>query len=179
MDGFESPKLQLKFDRIVFGQLAGSGPESDPHAPAAMKAAGADWRGAPSAPGADPHRMAAVHATTGPATSESPISVQPATGPSARTVAQVVASAATLNDAPVAVRARIVKFTSGVMGKNWAHVRDGSGSEGDGTNDVLVVTLDDAKVGDVVLVKGIVRTDRDFGSGYAYKVLIDEAKLQR
>jgi hypothetical protein len=36
-----------------------------------------------------------------------------------------------------------------------------------------------AKVGDVVTVKGVVHTDRDFGSGYAYKVLIEDAALQQ
>jgi hypothetical protein len=42
-----------------------------------------------------------------------------------------------------------------------------------------VTTLDQANVGDVVLVKGVVRTDKDFGSGYSYKVLIEEATLQK
>jgi hypothetical protein len=41
-----------------------------------------------------------------------------------------------------------------------------------------VTTTDQAKVGDVVTVKGVVRTDRDFGAGYSYKVLIEEATLQ-
>ena len=40
-------------------------------------------------------------------------------------------------------------------------------------------TMDQAKAGDVVVVKGVVRTDRDFGAGYAYKVLIEEATLQK
>ena len=35
-----------------------------------------------------------------------------------------------------------------------------------------------AKVGDVVTARGTVRTDQDFGSGYAYKVLVEDAKLQ-
>jgi hypothetical protein len=31
----------------------------------------------------------------------------------------------------------------------------------------------------VVVAKGVVHTDRDFGSGYAYKVLVEEVKLQQ
>jgi hypothetical protein len=65
------------------------------------------------------------------------------------------------------------------MGKNWAHLRDGSGSEADKTNDILVTTLNDAKLGDVVTAKGVVHLDKDFGSGYSYKVLIEEATLQK
>ena len=36
-----------------------------------------------------------------------------------------------------------------------------------------------AKVGDVVLATGVVHTDRDLGSGYSYKVLVEEAKLKK
>jgi hypothetical protein len=42
-----------------------------------------------------------------------------------------------------------------------------------------VTTKDEAKVGDVVVAKGVVHTDRDFGSGYAYAVLIERATLQK
>jgi hypothetical protein len=49
----------------------------------------------------------------------------------------------------------------------------------DGSNDVLVTSKDMAKVGDIVLVKGVVHTDRDLGSGYSYKVLVEEATLQK
>jgi hypothetical protein len=72
-----------------------------------------------------------------------------------------------------------VKFNSGIMGKNWLHVRDGTSSAADNTNDLLVTTTAPAKVGDVVTVKGVVHTDRDFGSGYAYKVLLEDAALQQ
>jgi hypothetical protein len=65
------------------------------------------------------------------------------------------------------------------MDKNWIHLRDGTGSAADGTNDLVVTTKDETKVGDVVLVKGVVHTDKDLGSGYTYKVLIEEATLQK
>ena len=64
------------------------------------------------------------------------------------------------------------------MGKNWIHLRDGSGAAADRTDDVLVTTLATTKVGDVVTVTGVVRTDKDFGSGYSYKVLVEDATLQ-
>lgn len=49
----------------------------------------------------------------------------------------------------------------------------------DKTDDLLVTTMDQTKVGDVVAVKGVVRIDKDFGAGYAYKVLVEEATLQK
>jgi len=107
------------------------------------------------------------------------VKVPKATGPDARTVAEIVTKGTALKDKTVAVRGKVVKFTPGVMGKNWVHLRDGSGSAADGTNDVLVTTQDETKIGDVVLARGTVRTDVNLGSGYAYKVLVEEAKLQK
>jgi hypothetical protein len=107
------------------------------------------------------------------------VKVPKATGPDARTVAEIVAKGPDLKDKTVLVRGKVVKYTPGVLGKNWVHLRDGSGSASDGTNDVLVTTKDETKLGDVVLARGTVRTDVNLGSGYAYKVLVDEAKLQK
>lgn len=106
------------------------------------------------------------------------IHVAKATGANARTVAEINSKVAELKDKPVLVHGKVVKFNPGIMGKNWVHLRDGSGTEADNSNDILVTTQSRAKVGDVVTVKGTVRADKDFGSGYAYKVLIEEATLQ-
>ena len=97
-----------------------------------------------------------------------PIKVDKATGPDARTVAEVVTGKAGLKDKSVLVRAQVVKVNTGIMGKNWLHLRDGSGSAADGSNDILVTTRDIAALGDVVSVKGTVRTDVNLGSGYTY-----------
>ena len=157
MTNFESKTLKRKFDQIYFGSLAGSG------APAHV--AGGD--------------MAAAHAGIAKSGDVGDVKVPKATGPDARTVAEVVAKRADLKDKAVVVKGKVVKFTPGVMGKNWIHLRDGTGTAADGTNDVVVTTQDETKIGDVVLVKGIVHTDRDLGSGYSYRVLIEEATLQK
>ena len=157
MVNFESKTLKKKFDRIYFGSIAGSG------APA--HTAGAD--------------MAAAHAGVAKSADVGDVKVAKATGPDARTVAEVVAKRADLKDKTVVVRGKVVKFTPGVMDKNWIHLRDGTGSAADGTNDVVVTTKDETQIGAVVLVKGVVHTDKDLGSGYSYKVLIEEATLQK
>jgi len=63
-----------------------------------------------------------------------------------------------------------------VLGKNWLHLKDGSGKPG--SDDLTVTTTQHAAVGDVVTIKGVVHLDRDFGSGYSYAVLIEEALLE-
>lgn len=97
----------------------------------------------------------------------------------ARTVAEIVSKAAELKDKTVVVRGKVVKYNADIMGKNWIHLRDGSGSAADGSNDILVTTAGSAKVGEVVTVQGVVHTDKDFGAGYSYKVLIEEATIQK
>ena len=105
------------------------------------------------------------------------IKVKKAEGAEGKTVAEIYAAKASLKDASVAVRGKVVKYNPGIMGKNWIHLRDGSGSPEKKDNDITVTTLDTAAVGDVVLVKGKVHLDRDFGSGYAYAVIIEEGKV--
>lgn len=107
------------------------------------------------------------------------IKVPKASGPNAQTVAEVITKRIELKDKSVLVRGKVVKFTPEILNKNWIHLRDGSGSASDNTHDVIVTTNGQARVGDVVVVKGVVHIDKDLGSGYAYKVLIEEATLQR
>jgi hypothetical protein len=104
--------------------------------------------------------------------------VAKASGSNARTVAEIISNRAELKGKPVLLRGKVVKYNPGIMGKNWIHLRDGSGSATDDTNDILVTSASETKVGDVVTVKGTIRTDKDFGSGYAYKVLIEEATIE-
>ena len=105
--------------------------------------------------------------------------VAKATGPDARTVAEVFAQRAQLKGKTVAVRGKIVKFASNIMGKNWAHLRDGSGSTSDGTNDLVVTTKQAVKAGEVVTARGVVNTDVDIGMGVKYKVLLEDATFQK
>ena len=94
------------------------------------------------------------------------VKVPKAIGPNAQTVAEVITKRVELKDKAVLVRGKVVKFTPDILNKNWVHLRDGSGSASDNTHDVVVTTKDQVRAGDVVVVKGIVRTDKDLGSGY-------------
>ena len=107
------------------------------------------------------------------------IKVPKAGGPDARTVAEVITNRAELKDKVVVIRGKVVRFSPEILNKNWIHLRDGTGSAADNTNDLLVTTNDQAKVGDIVVVRGVVHTDKDIGSGYSYKVLIEEAALRK
>ena len=92
-----------------------------------------------------------------------------------QTVAEITTGKAKLVGKPIAVRGRVVKFNANILGKNWLHVRDGSGTEG--TNDLTVTTGAMTKVGDLVLVTGTLASDRDFGAGYKYGLIVEDATV--
>lgn len=76
----------------------------------------------------------------------------------------------------VAVRGKIVKFTPQIMGKNWLHIQDGTGAPG--ANDLTVTTAATVKQGDVALVTGVLAVDKDFGYGYKYGVILEDAEVK-
>jgi len=92
-----------------------------------------------------------------------------------KTVQQIYEDPASLAGKNIKIRAKVVKFNAGIMGKNWLHIQDGTGAEG--TNDLAVTTDATANIGDTVLVDGTLVTDKDFGYGYKYAVLIEDAKV--
>ena len=94
-----------------------------------------------------------------------------------KTVAEVYAEKDALAGTKVTVRGKVVKANTGIMGKDWLHVRDGSGE--DGTNDLTLTTNSSPlpKVGDTVLVTGTVVLDKDFGMGYQYPVMLEDSEV--
>jgi hypothetical protein len=155
MRNFESKSLKKSFDQIVFGSL------EDPSKPSASAGASAHASG-----------MGAVAAVV-PTVAK----LSKATGADARTVAEVLETHAKLKDKGVTLHAQVVKANLGIMGKNWFHVQDGSGKPG--ANDILVTSQDKAAVGDVLTIKGTVRTDVSLGSGYDYAVMVENASLRK
>jgi hypothetical protein len=103
--------------------------------------------------------------------------VAKAAGADAHTVAELFARSKALANATVTVKGKVVKYNEGIMGKNWIHLRDGSGAAASRDNDLTVTTKDASKLGDVVTVKGVVHVDKDFGMGYTYPVIIEDGKI--
>jgi len=160
MNNFESKTLNRTFAEIFFGNLAPAG-----GAQAAMPAHAGAPQGQPAAaPGA-------------PVVPKEAVKVDKAAGADARTVAEVWAQKGGLKEKSVTIRGQVVKYNPGVMGKNWIHLQDGSGEASKGNHDITVTSQDPAAKGDIVTVKGIVRQDKDFGAGYVYALIVEDAKV--
>lgn len=92
-----------------------------------------------------------------------------------KTVAVLNKDKTTLVGKTVSAQGKVVKVNNGIMGRNFVHVQDGTGDASN--NNLIVTSKDTANVGDSVSVTGVVVLNRDFGGGYSYPLLIEEAKI--
>lgn len=103
------------------------------------------------------------------------VTVKPAAG--GITIAQLFSNSNSYSNKTVKINGKVVKVNNGIMGKNWAHIQDGTNGNGD--FDLTVTTMDMVNVGDVVTFEGKIVLNKDFGYGYSYKVLLEDAKVQK
>jgi hypothetical protein len=61
------------------------------------------------------------------------------------------------------------------METNWIHIQDGT--EHDGQFDLTVTTNQTAEPGEIIIVRGRIALNRDFGYGYSYEVLMEDAEI--
>ena len=128
---------------------------------------------APAVPAGAP-ALAGSHEPT--QASAAPQVVEPiAPPPGGITIAELWAKRKSLAGKVVVVRGKVVKVNNAIMGSNWFHLQDGSGVAKDGTNDLTVTTSGTVNVGDIVTISGTLATDKDFGSGYAYDAIVENA----
>jgi len=167
MKNYQSKTLNRTFDVVYFsGNVIVNGAAPMTAVPAAPAAS------AGTVAGELPKGHPAIPAATAPV-GPNLTNIKRAEG--GQTVTEIVTGKAKFAGKPIAVRGRVVKFSGGILGKNWLHVRDGSGAEG--SNDLTVTTDAVVKVGDLVLVTGTLASDRDFGSGYKYALIVENAQV--
>ena len=78
------------------------------------------------------------------------------------------------------IEGKVFKVSRGIMKLDWVHIGDGTGNEKKLTDDlVFTSTKADIKAGDSVIAKGKVVVDKDFGYGYFYRVIIQDATFTK
>jgi hypothetical protein len=77
----------------------------------------------------------------------------------------------------VSLRGKVVKYNEGILGWNFIHLQDGSGDAGDGSNDLTITTKATTAVGETIVVTGNVILDKDFGAGYTFPVMVEDATI--
>jgi hypothetical protein len=152
MHNFTSRSLGRSFDVIYF-----SGALMNLSAPPAT----------PAEPVASPARAAAPVAADA--------TVEPLE--EGKDIAWVYANKDQLEGQSVSLRGKVVKYNANILGRNFLHIRDGSGAAADGNNDLIVTTMSEVAVGATVVATGNIVLDQDFGAGYSYPVLMDDAEV--
>jgi len=174
MTNFNSKTLNRTFESIVFasGFVRGSGNKS------ARTAGGANG----SSSDAVQSKMG-PHGTTSQSSSGSSRAIVSFTGDKVEksnaqngyTVGELFAKAVNLNDQKVTVKGRVVKVSPNIMGKNWHHIQDGTGDPTKNTHDLVVTSSAIVEKGTIISFEGVLAAGKDFGSGYRYDVLIEDA----
>ena len=109
-----------------------------------------------------------------PAVEKKEISIEPAEG--GISIAELFSNRDAYANKVVRIKGQVTKVNQVIMGKNWVHLQDGTGDSG--KHDLLITTQDEVALGDVVTFEGTIALNKDFGSGYSYEILIEEAKRQ-
>lgn len=148
MKNFTSKDLQRTFETVYFvSQISTGSPPTVADKPA----------------GTSPHAKTA--------TEKLEISIEPAA--SGISIGELFANRESYANKTVRIRGQVTKVNRAIMGKNWVHLQDGTSHSGD--YDLTITTLDDAAPGDVVTFEGTIVLNKDFGAGYAYELLMEEA----
>ena len=92
-------------------------------------------------------------------------------------IAYVYANKDALADQQISLRGKVVKYNGGILGKNFIHIQDGSGDAADGSNDLTVTSSATTAVGDTVVLAGKIILNKDFGAGYSFAVMMEDASI--
>lgn len=105
------------------------------------------------------------------------VKVEKASGENSFTVEELFSNAKDLNGRTIRLRAKVVKVSEAIMGRNWLHLQDGTGNPMNNTHDLVVTTAETVPVDTVVTVEGVLAAGKDFGAGYSYEAIVEQATL--
>ncbi|MDP2721629.1 MAG: GW dipeptide domain-containing protein [Bacteroidales bacterium] len=165
MTNFESKELKRTFDKVLFVQVISDDPAGD----------GQMAKMTPAV--SQPANMSSEErvASNKSGGEKKKIEVDPL--PGGMTLADVINKRSALAGKEITVKGVVTKYNAGIMNRNWLHIQDGT--ETGGYFDMTITTNDEAKVGDIVVFKGTLNVNKDFGAGYTYEYIIEDATLQK
>jgi len=107
--------------------------------------------------------------------SKESINIAPVTG--GMTIKEIFSAADNLTGKLIKVKGKVIKFNQQIMKRNWIHIQDGTADNTD--YDLVVTSSEVVSVGDVIVAEGTLSKDKDFGSGYMFKVIVEDAKISK
>ncbi len=157
MTDFESPELKRKFDTVFF--LGAVSPIPIGSEPAHQAVAAVDDKN--------------YKRTAKP---EARMDIKLEKAADGVTVAELLANKEKYAGKTVKIRAQVTKYNPQIMDKNWIHVQDGTQQAG--KFDLMVTSQNEVKVGDNVLLEGQISLNKDFGYGYTFEIMMENAVVK-
>jgi len=152
----------VEYDRVFETLYLVSGVSEDPGM------GGGGMTGSAGMGGGSPHGDGAEEVQL-----EQKTKIEPVTG--GITIAELLQNRAKYEGKTVRIKGRCVKLNNMIMSRNWIHLQDGSMK--DKAIDLTVTTTDNIALGSIVALEGVIALNKDFGAGYKYDIIMEEAKL--
>lgn len=156
MQNFESKDLNKTFETIYFVEKISESPE-DASVPLTV----------------NPHPQKMETEATKPIIEKKEIAVEAAAN--GISIAELFKNKEKYNNTVVTIKGEVTKYNPAIMGVNWFHMQDGTDFNGE--FDLTVTTAAELKIGDVVTIQGKVALNKDFGAGYVYNIIVENATL--
>ena len=189
MKNFSSKTLNQTFDSIVFssgivgakgGHGGMQGGMTNPHTPKEKQGGDDSFASAVRAEGGAPAMQQQPQAGSGGSLGAmapySEVAVEKAAGENAYTVEEIFTKIEELNGKTVRIQGKVVKYSPMIMGRNWIHLQDGTGDPMNNSHDLVITTMEEVKTDDVITIEGVLTANKDFGAGYKYVAIVEEAK---
>ena len=93
------------------------------------------------------------------------------------TIGNVITNKKDFTGKTINIKGVVTKVNDGIMDRNWVHIQDGT--EANGIFDFTITTIQDVKEGDELTFNGTIALDRDFGFGYSYDIIMENAQVVR
>ena len=187
MNNFTSKTLNRSFEAIIFSPgLDKAEPAANAEVKAGDAAKAADNGSFSAAVQAEQQGGAAPGAAMGPSTGSagavvpsSDVNVNKASGANSYSVGECFEQGKALQGKTVRVRGKVMKISRMIMGKNWIHLQDGTGNPLKNQHDLVVTSTEDPGENAIVTIEGTLNFERDFGAGYKYEVIVEDAKIEK
>ena len=181
MSDFTSKTLNKTFARILFSAGLAENPQVAAAPTTPEKAQDDSFAAALQAEQKDGTTLPpTAQVTGGSAVAIAPlqeVSIPKAKGENGYSVEEIFSKRKELAGKKVRIQGKVVKFNLNIMGKNWVHLQDGSGDPLRNSHDLVVTTGATPGMGEVVTMEGILAADKDFGAGYKYSAIVEQAEL--
>ncbi len=177
MKNFDSKTLNRTFESIIFSPGLMGEKDVPPHGAATDDSFASAVKTEQKKADVSAPAMEASGGSSGAIAPYQEITVAKAEAVNGYSVDEIFSKAKELNGQKVTLRGVVTKVSANIMGRNWIHLQDGTGNPMQNSHDIVATSSEHPEVNAEITIEGIVAAEKDFGAGYKYAVIIEEAMV--